>query len=84
MMKHVVDEGTGHGRADPRSADRRQDRNGADGRERRPRRVVHRVRPRRGPQVAVAVVVERTKQYGGQAAAPIARDVMQAVLDAAS
>jgi penicillin-binding protein A len=40
--------------------------------------------PAEDPQVAIAVVVERTKQYGGQAAAPIARDVMKAVLDAAS
>jgi hypothetical protein len=30
------------------------------------------------------VVVERTREYGGKAAAPIARDVMKAVLDAAS
>ena len=40
--------------------------------------------PAEAPQVAVAVVVERTDQYGGQVAAPIARDVMQAVLNAAS
>ena len=40
--------------------------------------------PAEAPQVAVAVVVERTKQYGGQAAAPIARDVMKAVLGAGS
>jgi peptidoglycan glycosyltransferase len=39
--------------------------------------------PAPAPQVAIAVVVERTQQYGGQAAAPIARSVMQAVLSAA-
>jgi penicillin-binding protein A len=40
--------------------------------------------PAEAPQVAIAVVVERTRQYGGAAAAPIARAVLQAVLSDAS
>jgi len=40
--------------------------------------------PADAPQVAIAVVVERTREYGGAAAAPIARAVMQAVLNDAS
>jgi penicillin-binding protein A len=40
--------------------------------------------PAEAPQVAIAVVVERTRQYGGAAAAPIARAVLEAVLNDAS
>jgi peptidoglycan glycosyltransferase len=36
--------------------------------------------PQENPQIAVAVVVEDTPQYGGEAAAPIARDIIQAYL----
>jgi peptidoglycan glycosyltransferase len=36
--------------------------------------------PQEDPQIAVAVVVEDTPQYGGEVAAPIARDMIQAYL----
>jgi penicillin-binding protein A len=36
--------------------------------------------PQENPQIAVAVVVEDTPQYGGQVAAPIARQIIQAFL----
>jgi peptidoglycan glycosyltransferase len=36
--------------------------------------------PQENPQIAVAVVVEDTPQYGGQVAAPIAREIIQAYL----
>jgi peptidoglycan glycosyltransferase len=36
--------------------------------------------PQEDPQIAVAVVVEDTPQYGGQVAAPIAREIIQAYL----
>jgi peptidoglycan glycosyltransferase len=36
--------------------------------------------PQENPQIAVAVVVEDTPQYGGQVAAPIARKIIQAYL----
>ena len=61
--------GNGHRCADPGHPDRRQDRYGPDGPARGAGRVVHRVAPADNPQVAVAVVVERTAEYGGRAAA---------------
>ena len=33
------------------------------------------------PEVAVFATIEETQSFGGDVAAPIARDVMQAVLD---
>jgi peptidoglycan glycosyltransferase len=36
--------------------------------------------PQVNPQIAVAVVVEDTPQYGGQVSAPIARQIIQAFL----
>lgn len=36
--------------------------------------------PQENPQIAVAVVVEDTPKYGGEAAAPIARQIIQAYL----
>jgi peptidoglycan glycosyltransferase len=38
--------------------------------------------PVRAPKVAIAVVIEDTPDYGGVAAAPIARDVLQSLLGA--
>lgn len=84
MMEHVVDEGTG--RAAQISGVQIAGKTGTaqTGRDGQLDAWFIAFAPAQNPQVAVAVVVERTNQYGGQAAAPIARDVMQAVLNAAS
>ncbi|MDX6538214.1 MAG: penicillin-binding protein, partial [Gaiellales bacterium] len=84
MMKHVVDEGTGQAAQIPGVAIAGKTGTAQTGRNGQLDAWFISFAPAENPQVAVAVVVERTNQYGGQAAAPIARDVMQAVLNAAS
>ena len=82
MMKHVVDEGTGRAAQIPGVQIAGKTGTAQTGVNGQLDAWFIAFAPAEDPQVAVAVVVERTKQYGGQAAAPIARDVMQAVLDA--
>jgi peptidoglycan glycosyltransferase len=84
MMKHVVDEGTGQAAQIPGVQIAGKTGTAQTGRNGQLDAWFISFAPAENPQVAVAVVVERTNQYGGQAAAPIARDVMQAVLNAAS
>jgi peptidoglycan glycosyltransferase len=84
MMKHVVDEGTGRAAQIPGVQIAGKTGTAQTGRAGQLDAWFIAFAPAEAPQVAVAVVVERTSQYGGQAAAPIARDVMQAVLNAAS
>jgi peptidoglycan glycosyltransferase len=84
MMKHVVDEGTGKAAQIPGVQIAGKTGTAQTGRPGQLDAWFIAFAPAEAPQVAVAVVVERTSQYGGQAAAPIARDVMQAVLNAAS
>jgi peptidoglycan glycosyltransferase len=84
MMKHVVDEGTGTAAQIPGVQIAGKTGTAQTGRNGQLDAWFIAFAPAEAPQVAVAVVVERTNQYGGQAAAPIARDVMQAVLNAAS
>ena len=84
MMKHVVDEGTGRAAQIPGVEIAGKTGTAQTGRPGQLDAWFIAFAPAEAPQVAVAVVVERTSQYGGQAAAPIARDVMQAVLNAAS
>jgi penicillin-binding protein A len=84
MMKHVVDEGTGRAAQIPGVQIAGKTGTAQTGRPGQLDAWFIAFAPAEAPQVAVAVVVERTSQYGGQAAAPIARDVMQAVLNAAS
>ena len=72
-----------HGGADSRASDRRQDRDGRDGRRREQHDLVHRVRRRRrarSPRFAIAVVLQNQSLTGGATAAPIARQVLQALL----
>jgi peptidoglycan glycosyltransferase len=84
MMEHVVDEGTGRAAQIPGVQIAGKTGTAQTGRNGQLDAWFIAFAPAQNPQVAVAVVVERTNQYGGQAAAPIARDVMQAVLNAAS
>jgi peptidoglycan glycosyltransferase len=84
MMKHVVDEGTGRSAQIPGVEIAGKTGTAQTGRPGELDAWFISLAPADNPQVAVAVVVERTSQYGGQAAAPIARDVMQAVLNAAA
>lgn len=84
MMKHVVDEGTGQAAQIPGVQIAGKTGTAQTGTGGLLDAWFIAFAPAEAPQVAVAVVVEHTKQYGGQAAAPIARDVMQAVLNAAS
>ena len=84
MMKHVVDEGTGTAAQIPGVEIAGKTGTAQTGRNGELDAWFIAFAPAEAPQVAVAVVVERTRQYGGQAAAPIARDVMRAVLNAAS
>ena len=84
MMQHVVDEGTGRAARIPGVQIAGKTGTAQTGRNGQLDAWFIAFAPAQNPQVAVAVVVERTNQYGGQAAAPIARDVMQAVLNAAS
>jgi peptidoglycan glycosyltransferase len=83
MMKHVVDEGTGRAAQIPGVQIAGKTGTAQTGRPGQLDAWFIAFAPADSPQVAVAVVVERTREYGGQAAAPIARDVMQAVLNAA-
>jgi peptidoglycan glycosyltransferase len=82
MMKHVVDEGTGTSAQIPGVQIAGKTGTAQTGRNGQLDAWFIAFAPAEAPQVAVAVVVEHTQQYGGQAAAPIARDVMQAVLNA--
>jgi peptidoglycan glycosyltransferase len=82
MMKHVVDSGTGTAAQIPGVQIAGKTGTAQTGANGDLDAWFIAFAPADAPQVAVAVVVERTKQYGGQAAAPIARDVMQAVLNA--
>jgi peptidoglycan glycosyltransferase len=84
MMEHVVDEGTGRAAQIPGVQIAGKTGTAQTGRNGQLDAWFIAFAPAQNPQVAVAVVVERTNQYGGQAAAPIARDVKQAVLNAAS
>jgi peptidoglycan glycosyltransferase len=84
MMKHVVDEGTGTAAQIPGVQIAGKTGTAQTGRNGDLDAWFIAFAPAEAAQVAVAVVVERTREYGGQAAAPIARDVMQAVLNAAS
>ena len=84
MMKHVVETGTGTAAQIPGIQIAGKTGTAQTGRPGELDAWFIAFAPADNPQVAVAVVVERTSQYGGQAAAPIARDVMQAVLNAAS
>jgi peptidoglycan glycosyltransferase len=84
MMTHVVDEGTGTAARIPGVSIAGKTGTAQTGAPGQLDAWFIAFAPAQNPQVAVAVVVERTDQYGGQAAAPIARDVMKAVLDAAS
>jgi peptidoglycan glycosyltransferase len=84
MMKHVVDEGTGRTAQIPGVQIAGKTGTAQTGVNGDLDAWFIAFAPADDPQVAIAVVVERTKQYGGQAAAPIARDVMRAVLDAAA
>jgi penicillin-binding protein A len=84
MMTHVVDQGTGTAARIPGVSIAGKTGTAQTGRPGQLDAWFISFAPAVNPQVAVAVVVERTDQYGGQAAAPIARDVMQAVLNAAS
>jgi peptidoglycan glycosyltransferase len=84
MMKHVVDQGTGQEAQIPGVQIAGKTGTAQTGSNGLLDAWFIAFAPAEAPQVAVAVVVEHTKQYGGQAAAPIARDVMQAVLNAAS
>ena len=84
MMKHVVDVGTGQAAQIPGVQIAGKTGTAQTGRNGELDAWFIAFAPAEAPQVAVAVVVERTNQYGGQVAAPIARDVMQAVLNAAS
>jgi peptidoglycan glycosyltransferase len=84
MMKHVVDEGTGREAQIPGVQIAGKTGTAQTGVNGDLDAWFIAFAPAEDPQVAIAVVVERTKQYGGQAAAPIARDVMKAVLDASS
>ncbi len=84
MMKHVVDEGTGTAAQIPGVQIAGKTGTAQTGRNGELDAWFIALAPADAPQVALAVVVERTRQYGGQAAAPIAREVMKAVLDAAS
>ena len=72
--------GHGHGRADLGRAGGGQDRNRGDRRERGQHHVVHRVRARERPKVAVAVFLENQHGTGGHTAAPIAKTIMEALL----
>src|SRR5262249_13560860 len=82
MMEHVVDEGTGRAAQIPGVQIAGKTGTAQTGRNGQLDAWFIAFAPARNPQVAVAVV--RTDQSGGQVAAPIARDVMQAVLNAAS
>jgi peptidoglycan glycosyltransferase len=84
MMKHVVDVGTGQAAQIPGVQIAGKTGTAQTGSNGKLDAWFIAFAPAEAPQVAVAVVVERTDQYGGQVAAPIARDVMQAVLNAAS
>jgi penicillin-binding protein A len=84
MMKHVVDVGTGQAAQIPGVQIAGKTGTAQTGRDGKLDAWFIAFAPAEAPQVAVAVVVERTDQYGGQVAAPIARDVMQAVLNGAS
>ena len=74
-----------HRRADLRADGRRQDGNRGD-RDRGPEHdLVHQLRrARTKPEVAIAVVVEQQNSTGGATAAPVARDVLQALLGGAA
>ena len=83
MMRLVVREGTGNRRPDPRILGRRQDGDRGDGHRGLEHDVVHRLRrpeERAPPEVAIAVVLQNQSGVGGTTAAPIARAVMQAIL----
>jgi peptidoglycan glycosyltransferase len=84
MMTHVVDEGTGRAAQIPGVQIAGKTGTAQTGTNGQLDAWFIAFAPAVNPKVALAVVVERTNQYGGQAAAPIARDVMQAVLNAAS
>ena len=82
MMIRAVQAGTGTSAQISGPRDRRQDRNGRDGDRREQHDVVHRLRgdPGEKPKLAIAVVLQNQSLTGGATAAPIARQVMQALL----
>ena len=84
MMQEAVEGGTGTAAQISGLDGRRQDRDGGD-RDRRPEHdLVHQLRRKERPEVAIAVVVEQQNSTGGQTAAPVARDVLQALLGGAA
>ena len=83
MMVRAVQAGTGTAAQISGLADRRQDRHGGDRRRREQHDLVHRLRRRpkgEKPKLAIAVVLQNQSLTGGATAAPIARQVMQALL----
>ena len=82
MMVAVVEGGTGNAAAIPGHPGRRQDGHGGD--RRRPTSTPpgsSAFAPADNPQVAVAVVLEKQLNgFGGSVAAPIAKQVMEALL----
>ena len=81
MMSRVVEEGTGTAGRARRHHGGGQDRHGRGGRQPRVHAaLVHRFAPVDDPQMAIAVTVERTTGQGGTVAAPIAKQVLEALL----
>ena len=69
------------GRRNSRDSRRRQDRNRGNRARQRPHDLVRRFRPGHAPRVAIAVVVEnQLNGFGGTISAPIAKQVMEALL----
>ena len=80
MMQEAVEGGTGTAARISGLTVGRQDGNRGD-RDRGPEHdLVHRYAGREQPEVAIAVVVEQQNSTGGATAAPVARDVLQALL----